>query len=413
MLSRVDSYPLQELLLSLVIITLPISIKANSIAIILWGVHLLLFERTRWQRNFSSLWKRDRAIFLAPALYLLQLVGLAYTEDFSNGFRSLETKLSLLILPLLIVPMSFSQKSTHLFTKVFILTVFCSALFCHAVLLVDLIQAGSKISDLLTSYLYQTSYLTKPLLLSPIYFSLYTSFAILLCLWFLISEKKYFWLIPLITYLQFFNFMLISRTALMAQLMLSAGMLIYYWGYKEKRYALLSVSFLLFITAIYAISTQVPDYKHRFSSLLSHQSSETSTGLHMNSWRCALLSNKGLTVIFGQGSGDELTALKKCYQEKGLFTMVDKELNSHSEFLSTYVRHGLIGVLFLLGVLIAFVRLALQKGNVPFILFILLFAMTSMTESTLSVQKGVVYFSLLSSLLLSVDLTKFKLMDTK
>jgi hypothetical protein len=408
-----NPHVIQEILLSIIIITLPISIQLNSYAIILLLVYLLFFSRISWIKNLNLVWRTHRIFLAIPILYIIQIAGLLHTSDFSDGFKSLETKLSLFVIPVLIAPMDLSKKTIILLLKIFVFSVLGSAMYCHAIMIQNILQNDLKIYELFTSYQYQTSYLTEPIGVNPIYFSLYVSFSLLVCLWLIqVGNFKYIFIF-IYTYLQVFNILIVSRTSLAVQLLLCTGYVLI-WLISTKSYIKIAVLIFVLVSLLITTITYIPNYSHRFLTLFSPQyTSPSSTSLHVNSWKCGLGANGGFKILFGQGSGDEIETLSACYISKGLHTMATDKLNCHSEYLSTYVRHGLIGVFTLIAIIYFFVYYGFRNNNIILILFTILFALVSTTESTLSVQKGVVFFSLFSSMLLSSSLKQLKFTESK
>ncbi len=80
-------------------VSLPLSIYTTSLAEIILVVNWLI--EGKFKNKFQIL-KRRPSILLITALYMLHIVGLLYTSDFSYALHDLKTKLPILLLPLVI-----------------------------------------------------------------------------------------------------------------------------------------------------------------------------------------------------------------------------------------------------------------------------------------------------------------------
>lgn len=92
--------------------------------------------------------------------------------------------------------------------------------------------------------------------------------------------------------------------------------------------------------------------------------------------------------LFGTTEGDIKAIRKATYLEKGYNDLALHNYNAHNQYLEVFATHGLIGFLFLAGMIItAFLR----KRTRSFYLFMLIVLVTWLTESTWEMQQGFNY----------------------
>ena len=87
-------------------------------------------------KDFSAKWhafSRNKTAVLLVSLYLLHVVGLVYTSDFSYAFKDLRVKLPLLVLPFVMSSMpALNRKQGDGLIKLYVLSVFVATWFSFA-----------------------------------------------------------------------------------------------------------------------------------------------------------------------------------------------------------------------------------------------------------------------------------------
>ncbi|MCU7548981.1 O-antigen ligase family protein [Chitinophagaceae bacterium LB-8] len=97
--------------------------------------------------------------------------------------------------------------------------------------------------------------------------------------------------------------------------------------------------------------------------------------------------------IVGYGSGDEVDLLKAKYFQKKLYDSYLHHLNAHNQYLSIWIKFGIIGLLVYLYTLLYGYKLALQSRNILFLSFLLLITIVSFSESILDANKSLFFYS--------------------
>ncbi|MGV3540090.1 MAG: O-antigen ligase family protein, partial [Rufibacter sp.] len=117
--------------------------------------------------------------------------------------------------------------------------------------------------------------------------------------------------------------------------------------------------------------------------------------------------------LLGVGTGDSQDELIQMYKKHNLYlgNSIIKDTgylhyDTHNQFVETFLKIGLLGVLYLLFYLIKDILLAINKKDILFLSFLVIFIFFSLTESTLQSNKGIVFFAFFNSLFLSSYLNK-------
>jgi len=101
--------------------------------------------------------------------------------------------------------------------------------------------------------------------------------------------------------------------------------------------------------------------------------------------------------VFGVGTGNVKDELMKQYKETNLQVLYKHKLNTHNQYLETFIALGIIGFLALLAMLIIPAVRAIRTMNYLYFVFIVLFSFNILVESMLEIQAGVVFFAFFNS----------------
>ena len=98
--------------------------------------------------------------------------------------------------------------------------------------------------------------------------------------------------------------------------------------------------------------------------------------------------------------GDIKDELLKSYATHQFTYGLERKLNSHNQFLQTWLCLGIAGILCLVGLLLLPLRKSGFRTENAFLFLAVIITLNAMTESILEVQKGVFFLSFFYSLLL-------------
>ena len=132
---------------------------------------------------------------------------------------------------------------------------------------------------------------------------------------------------------------------------------------------------------------------------LNHIKLQDNNSVESNQARL-IMWNTSIKVIkdnffYGTGTGDyndELIKRNKKYKNQGV---VKSELNSHNQFLNTFVQLGLFGFLTLCAVFYLYFRIALKNRDLLIVSIGVAFLLNFLFESVIETQSGIILFCVL------------------
>lgn len=365
-----------------------------------------------WEKDFKGKWRRlkKRPIFLLfPGYFLLLCLAFAHTENVSYGLGKMETRLSLFILPLILPTLESLNFTYHrrIFTKIFVFTIFASALVCLVHGLYYYFDELAAINrGVHFDYIYGSRFffgtLLSDFLMHPGYLAMLANVALIVLLFDfkkIDSLRLRLWRISAVIGLCLFVLLLYSKVAilLMMFIFLSFGVR-YAWLEKRVSQALVSIGIVGVLG--FVVYQFVPHSKTRIDRIQEvifskqHDPNSTeSTQLRIHAWKASreLISE---SPVFGYGTGDVWDVLAKKYEDVGYSAALNLEVNSHNEYYQTGLALGFIGIGFLVFCFLAFLINAIRNQNFPLFLWTFITAFALSFESYFSRQDGAVFASL-------------------
>jgi O-antigen ligase len=349
--------------------------------------------------------KFDSRFLLLILFYLLHILGLLWTENMSTGTFDLEVKLSFLIFPSLCLFLRYSRAEFKAILLIFIAALVFTFLF-------NLIKTTLLYQDvqLIDSYFYDS--LSKPL--HPGYLSMYLNFGMIILLVSLFQVSSRLFRSTRVHDLLFglffvFNLLVFSKNGVAVSLFLVLLLLYHLLIIKRKIILSLSaglLSFVLMATVYYQSVFVQNNVKELVSNLVYEQVDENhkaqgSVSLRWVVWEASIEVIKKQPFL-GVGTGDAVENLVIEYAEMNEVVALDKRLNSHNQFLQTFVILGLLGfsvitLIFGIGLLRSY-----KSKNYFAFGFLLLVFINCLTESAFETQAGTVFFAIFYCFTLSL-----------
>lgn len=365
------------------VLTIPFGIKSHNIAVILFLT--ICIVGIDWKEMLKLKWYSQPI----PILYFLQVIiiafGLLHSANLEAGFNDLERAIYPLVVLPIIYLMCTAKITVHYLLKYF--AIGCTGLtiygFIHAWLFLD------KETFEQTLYLGHKNF-TSHILIQPLYLStyflliLFFFLEILRAKWSNLSLQSRVMIICLIGVVIAMVFFLRSKTAL---LLLPTLLIIYLVIVLKKRgwwvaFILLLVTLVSFLLDKNGPPDIIDSYGRTVSKAFDQR---------LMIWRGAIEGIK-VAPFFGAGTGDTQALLNEGYAKIGYEEGVVNEFNAHNQYLQFMARNGLLELVVFLSILgYSFWRSA-KKSNYTFLMFNMLVAFVMITESFLSVQKGIVFF---------------------
>lgn len=373
--------------LILVVCTLPFSVHACSISIIILVINWLV--ENKFREKFRRLGNNSLAL-LFMSLYILHLVGMLYTDDTAEGLIELEKKMSIMIFPMILA--SSSLLTSKQFQKILYAFVYA----CTVAILISLyngliifLEKGTffKYEDLTTILFIHYPYLGMYIVSNLLFIAYLLSLSNTSCL-----NKIIILIIASIDIA--FLFILAARTALISFFILLIVNLAPKF-FSKKTIIVSSILLVSLCIIIFFISINTPQLYKRI------QDTSVSMLIKMASWNCSLDIVRENNIIFGVGTGDSVDKLQKCYAtniEWLTKERVNVYLNVHNQYLEFFLALGLVGLISFLLCLIKPFQTSLKQNRILYINFLLCFIICISTESMLNAQKGIIFYALFNSL---------------
>ncbi len=371
---------------------LPLSIKAASFCVALNLLSWFFYK----EKNFGNI---KPALFFA-ALFFINLVGLLYTEtqNMKFGVLKTESKLSLLIFPLIILNSRIPPRYIAEIIRTFSIAVVASCVI--TILKVFLFTPFNELS--IANFTYGELYIVSGI--HPTYMGAYIFIAIT---YFLNApptendKQKTLKLAGLI-FLLLYCILLSSRAILLSIIIF---LIVSLFIRKEEKKSVLYLSLALIAGIISAI-TFVPELRDRFVHAVADivhfrnkaDDKSSSAGLHAQIWYCSLQQIDWLHLIQGYGTGDEKSLLSRCYLSNNWLFLYKENLDSHNEYLSQLIRHGLIGLGFFVANVVLPLRKAFKQKDMMYCGFLITIIVMGLFGS-LNHLNGIIFYAFFNSLL--------------
>ena len=362
---------------------IPNSLKGLPV-ILLFIAAMFFFDKR------SINWKE---LILNSSLFLIYLLSLIHTQDYSLSLRKLETSLSVLAIPLIFFvflnTFHFSIKIKEIFIKTFIIS---SCLFSlYTVVFINIIKPVKDYVWLTDKY---RAIISEMPLLSqhPIYASIFLSLGLLFFFYLFknqyfkgLAERVFFFTLTLI------NFIVLIGLSSKAVILTAFLILFFFFllSIKNRFHGFLTIVTFIFI--VIALFT----YNRRMGELVDFESYQkfdpkTSTSIRMAIYSCSFEVIKR-SPLLGYGIGGAQRQLNLCYANKS-DVLLFNSYNTHNQYLDAAVKAGMLGLfvfsLFLFTILINAIRNKDQLLTFIIVFYSILF----FTENILSRQSGVILF---------------------
>jgi O-antigen ligase len=361
----------------------------------------------RFWNNFRLVFQeRDRFfLFSFSFLYILYLIGMAYSDNMKYGREDLEIKLSLLVFPLM-----FSTMDKGILTKrdgMRVLDFFLIGCVTGTLLLL----AHSWYNERWNHMEHAFYYGNLSWFFHSTYLSMYLVFSIAIITWgisfsgHLIRPIYKIFLISLSIYFLVVIILLSSKAGL-----LGLALLIFFFSVllivKKKNWITGIVFLVTSLLTLYLVLQFFPYASGRISTATKSFSEESSARNEKKESTAEriMIWKSGMEIIrehplFGIGTGDVKDALMIKYNKNDIKPALEKKLNAHNQYIQTTISVGILGFLLLAGMIFLPIFPAIRYEQYLYVIFLLIFALNMVFESMLEIQAGVVYYAFFNTFL--------------
>lgn len=397
---------IDELVFSLVMLTLPFGWLVSVIPLILLGA--LLLSKVIIKREKPN---REKMLYFLPifAFFVMLLVSLIYSSDVSRGFDLIGRKISLLIIPLLLLFTNFSPRIAQKGFRFFLLGTLIAALMYLVVGLFNSthlsesmlciipgfegLSTGILDTDIRNNYLMGEHF---TFLMHPSYFGILLALSLVGVVFTHINQHKSILVSkisgPLFIVCSIALLLLSTNGALMTAITVAAFLIILAVRYKLsldlKTYWIIFIAILLLFGTV-----SHPQFK-----VLTQQNKSAESYVMRQKVNETTLSLIKEHPFLGVGNGDLSSELEKKYKELGYPEMARMGIDPHNQYLVVFAETGILGLLILLWMLGTLLWYGFKKRNFLVVFFALIFGVNMLFESMLNRYWGILFFAVFYSL---------------
>ena len=402
-LSKRQHEAIHQSLLMLFCFLLPLHPRLSVLTIIFLAINWLLSGHVYF--NFKSFLSPLPLLFFS--FYILHLIGLIYTSNWAEGIQRVETKLPLLVFPLILFSFPVKNKK-GIFSILISYVIGClvASVYCFGNGFLKYMNTGEN----WMAYKKQGNFLG----FHPTYFSMYLSCAFFIVLFFLMKKikthsKKYkIGSGILVSWFFVIILLLSSRMTILATVFI-LGVSFLVWMYFQKKLwkgiGISTLAIALLLISIKNIPSVGQRTQHTINSAIDKGSNKKNRAPRINLWNAAFTVIKENPII-GTGTGDLQNELVKIYKERNYERALKDNFNPHNQYLQTTATLGIIGGVLLLIYLIISFWFAFQEKDYLYLLFLSLVMMSFLTESILQTQRGTLFFGFFHTFLAMMFLEK-------
>lgn len=399
---------------------------ALVIALMPWSTHwcanvitiasVLGIVSTTFHKKFERL-KENPSVFLFIGLYLLYVIGIFYTSETSEGWISLEQKLFLIGLPVIVSSSStLSQNHLRLLLVTFVFSNLALTLFnigyTGKLWIMD--ERPLNNFDIYTNANFENSGYANDVwsrfsyislsnqILDPTYFSFYLVFCIAVLIF---SEnnlsKRMKWIIGV--WFSLFILLLASRMGIFLLDMILILTILFKLELSPSKKVLASIAVVVsMIIAIFLFPVtrfrMIEEPLSTSRQLPSDATQWNSTNLRLMEWESGV-SGIQETGIFGTGTGGTWRTLNHFASKQNL-GVFSGEFNVHNQYLETMLEIGVAGLIVLMLSYLVPLFHAFKTRNYLLFSLTLIVCFSSLTESILERAHGLIFFTTFASILM-------------
>ncbi len=368
------------ILLMAIVFTLPISYNIPSYIIIVWSLWAIYYGVMNHEKIDLNSYKS--LMILLIAVFVIDIIGLLFTKNVSQGMRIISKDLPFLLFPLLFLLTIQDKNKLKIIFDAFTYLILLLCLICYfnAVYITgQLFPLNDESNFYYSNAFSRLSYTNIINGIHPGYFSWYIFFCLLCVINRYSVKKKNNYIIYIAIPIYVLTLVLLGSKVAISLLLIY----ILSKGIKKLLIGKIAISISL-IVCLFIIGSSLffnKQFRYRVENEL-----ENSFKYKQQQWSSTFEVIKKNPII-GTGTGDFQDELDKVYSTKK--QEMSMGLNSHNQFLQYLGRNGI--VLFLILTFLCF-KLYKNSRKTKYLFFGLLTFGFLFFESVLERQRGVMFF---------------------
>ncbi len=382
----------------LIILAFLLSVTWLKFAPMILGITFILslFQRRSASEIKARLFSFNSVALWSIAFFLYHIVGMAWSVNSKFGWADVGMKASFVAVPLIVSIGRFSLNPKRFVTTVsFLLAAVVKGLIIYAA-----IKSVYYPEDNHWAYFFETEYSH---FIHRSYWATYTALASTWILYLLLSGQVK-WKFPFVLVwgiLSCSTFLTISKAGIIIWMILTFTVFLQY-VMRKKWWKLLAtgVAGVVFLVAFLLMSnSRIASRFQEIPKAISAVKTENNPSVESNTARMIMWSTSFKVIkdnwLAGAGTGDVKDVLHAKNVQLKNTGAAELNLNSHNQFLNTFVQLGLVGFLLLVMLFVVTFRNAIRVKSVYGVLFAATMILTMLFESFVETQAGIVPFCLL------------------
>ncbi len=410
--------------LATAVFTIPFYRGATNIALLITLVSWLVAYAIPQPNGVLKVVGQNRVFIPVIGLYVVAVIGLFYSDHIQLGLQKLETLSPIIVFPFILCGVYYLPSSTReSVLSAYVFGIVLASLVCLGGATYLAISAGTLgyvnpvHKSMENVFLYHR--LSAHLSLHAVYLALYLTFAIFILVERLFQSQRSLrerpWILILVIYLITILLLLQSANLTLAMVLFLVVLLvnkIYRLDDRHRRLKLLLgfVMIAMLVFAIYVVVNKIGNNLSVFEyDVTIHPPGNwNSANLRLALWEHALILIKDHWLI-GVGTGSIGPYLVEIYKANDFYFAFIDEYHPHNQFLYSVAAWGVPGILVFLLMFYASFLTAWKRKEVLLFGLIWIFFQFSITESTLVISKGIVFFFFFLSFLIYSSTKKIAL----
>ena len=341
---------------------------------------------------------------MLQSVFWITVAGTIYSTNKPEAFVEWGRQVVILLIPLALClnPLDL-KRYRHNFLLLFALACTASIAYLYLQALLTIKYYHFHITALFSSAFTNHNF-AAPFDMHATFFSMQIGIALVYLLYVLFTDK----LPNTLKYLYIFcSLVLAAGVVQLSSKSVFVGLLIiinlaipYFFLQRTVRVKYILSAILLSAIIIAGINNIDALKKHYVTDLkkdLGKASADEVTDPRMARWGVALKLGAQAPVI-GHGSGTEIQLLKDPFFDHKFYRSFLYGLNAHNQFISFFIKTGVLGLLVYLATLVFGFKMAIAKKDLLLFSFMVIITAVSFSENYLDVDKGVFFYSVFFSL---------------
>ena len=388
----------------LLMASLPFDRFYSHLILISYGVHTLIQLKPAVVKPLFT-----RRTLILQSVFFITVISTFYSINRSEGFNDWGKQITILLFPIFFClnPLDIKKYRPQLLLA-FALVCTITVVYLYADAFFTIRHYQLPLSALLSGAFINHNF-AEPIDMHATFLSMQLVIALIYLVTVLIKAKdkfiRLFYLICCLI-LSAGLIQLSSKSVLVVMFMVINIAVPYFIFKGSKRWKFVAVAStlsLILVAGILSSATFRERFLNEFKIDLSKaKNNEVSDG-RLARWQVVtgLICKK---PIIGYGSGSEMGLLQGAFFNYKLYNSYLNKLNSHNEYLSIWLRSGIIGLLVYLTTLMWGFTVAFKQKDLLFFTFLLLIVIVSFSENLLDVDKGIFFYAFFFSFFIfSVD----------